>query len=107
MFIELFDSFRINHSSNMEAFRRVSTIAIFCPLVEETNDLASNVLPPGLLVVENTGGSGEDDETELTRGKKLNDPLLKITELDVVAGADDTGLVDSGIHVRQLLERKD
>ena len=63
-------------------------------LVEEAKNLSGNVLPPGLLVVENTGGCGEDDVSELTRGKKFDDPLLKITELDVVAGGDDTGLVD-------------
>lgn len=63
-------------------------------LVEETENLASNVLPPGLLVVHDTGGGGEDDETELTRGKELDDPLLDVTELDVVTGRDDTGLVD-------------
>jgi hypothetical protein len=38
-------------------------------LVEETEDLASNVLPPGLLVVHDTSRGGEDDETELTRGQ--------------------------------------
>jgi nitrogen regulatory protein PII len=67
-------------------------------LVEETKDLASNVLPPGLLVVHDTGRGGENDETELTRGKELDDPLLEVTELDVVAGGDDTGLVELQIQ---------
>jgi hypothetical protein len=38
-------------------------------LVEETKDLASNVLPAGLLVVHDTGRGGEHDEAELTRGE--------------------------------------
>jgi nitrogen regulatory protein PII len=68
-------------------------------LVEETNDLASNVLPPGLLVVEDTGRGGKDDVTELTRRKQLDNPLLEITELDVVAGVDDTGLVETAVEL--------
>lgn len=55
-------------------------------LVEETNDLAGNVLAAGLLVVHDTGGGGQDDVTELTRGKELDNPLLHVAELDVVAG---------------------
>jgi len=52
------------------------------------------VLPPGLLVVHDSSRGGEDDVAELTRWQQLDDPLLEITELDVVAGGDDTGLVD-------------
>jgi hypothetical protein len=52
------------------------------------------VLPPGLLVVHDTGGGGENNVAELTRGHELDNPLLEIAELDVVAGGDDTGLVD-------------
>jgi len=64
-------------------------------LVEETNDLASNVLSPGLFVVHDTGRGGENNVTELTRWQELDDPLLEVTELDVVAGRDDTGLVEA------------
>jgi hypothetical protein len=52
------------------------------------------VLPPGLLVVHDSSRGGEDDVAELTRWQQLDDPLLEVTELDVVAGRDDTGLVD-------------
>jgi hypothetical protein len=68
-------------------------------LVEETEDLAGNVLPAGLLVVHDTSGGGEDDEAELTRGQELDDPLLHVAELDVVAGGDDTGLVDAAVEL--------
>jgi hypothetical protein len=65
-----------------------------CGLVEETKNLSGNVLPPGLLVVHDTGGGGEDDVTELTRRQELDNPLLEIAELDIVTGGDDTRLVD-------------
>lgn len=68
-------------------------------LVEETNDLAGNVLAAGLLVVHDTGGGGQDDVTELTRGKELDNPLLHVAELDVVAGGDDTGLVEAAVEL--------
>jgi hypothetical protein len=64
-------------------------------LVEETNDLASNVLATGLLVVHDTSTGGQDNVAELTRGQQLDNPLLEVTELDVVAGGDDTGLVEA------------
>lgn len=50
-------------------------------------------------MVHNASRSCEDDVAELTRWQELDDPLLKITELDVVAGADDTGLVDASIEL--------
>ena len=68
-------------------------------LVEETKNLASNVLPPGLLVVHDTGRGGKDNITELTRGQQLDNPLLHVAELDVVAGGDDTGLVDAAVEL--------
>ena len=57
------------------------------------------MLPPGLLVVHDTGRGGEDDVTELTRRKELDNPLLDVTELDVVAGRDDTALVDAAVEL--------
>jgi hypothetical protein len=68
-------------------------------LVEETDDLAGNVLAAGLLVVHDTGGGGQDNVTELTRRKELDNPLLHVAELDVVAGRDDTGLVEAAVKL--------
>lgn len=68
-------------------------------LVEETNDLAGNVLAAGLLVVHDTGRGGQDDVAELTRRKELDNPLLHVTELDVEAGRDDTGLVEAAVKL--------
>lgn len=68
-------------------------------LVEETDDLAGNVLAAGLLVVHDTGRGGQDNVTELTRGKELDNPLLHVAELDVVAGRDDTSLVEAAVEL--------
>jgi hypothetical protein len=57
------------------------------------------VLPPGLLVVHDTSRGGEDNVTELTRWQQLDNPLLHVAELDVVAGGDDTGLVDAAVEL--------
>ena len=46
-------------------------------------------------MIHDTSAGGQDNVAELTRRKKLGDPLLEITELDVVARADAAGLVDS------------
>ena len=64
-------------------------------LVEETNDLARNVLSPRLLVVHDAGRGRQHDEAELTRGQKLDNPFLHVAELDVVAWGDDAGFVDA------------
>jgi len=54
-------------------------------------------------VVHDTGGGGEDDVTELTRWEKLDDPLLEITEADVVSWGDDTSLVESAVQLNDNL----
>ena len=68
-------------------------------LVEETDDLAGNVLAAGLLVVHDASRGGQDDVTELTGGQQLNNPLLEVTETNVVAGGDDTGLVETAVQL--------
>ena len=57
------------------------------------------MLSPGLLVVHDTSRGGQDNETELTGREKLDNPLLKITELDVVSGRDTPSLVDTPIEL--------
>ena len=66
-------------------------------LVEETNDLAGDVLAAGLLVVHNTSRGGQNNVAELTGGQQLDNPLLHVGEADVVSGRDDTGLVEAAI----------
>ena len=71
-------------------------------LVEEPEDLARDVLSPRLLVIHDASGCSENDVAELTRGKQLRDPLLEVLDLDVVAWADDAGLVDAGSKSQQI-----
>lgn len=68
-------------------------------LVEETDDLAGNVLSSGLLVVHDTSRGGEDDIAELTGRQQLDDPLLEVGQADVVAGRDDTSLVETAVQL--------
>ena len=56
-------------------------------------------------MVHDAGRGGEDDVTELTRGQKLDNPLLEITKLDVVARVDDTGLVEAATIVSTCTTR--
>jgi hypothetical protein len=74
-------------------------------LVKESKNLAGNVLPAGLLVVHDSSRGGEDDVSELTGRKELDNPLLHVAELDVVAGRDDTGLVESVHCDKYVLDR--
>ena len=57
------------------------------------------MLPAGLLVVHDSGRGGEDDIAELAGREQLGDPLLKVAEADVVAGADDTALVEAAVEL--------
>lgn len=68
-------------------------------LVEEADDLAGNVLSSGLLVVHDTSRGGEDDIAELTGRQQLDDPLLEVGQADVVAGRDDTSLVETAVQL--------
>jgi hypothetical protein len=64
-------------------------------LIEEANDLAGDVLAAGLFVVHDAGRGCQHDVAELTGGQQLDDPLLKVGQADVVAGGDDTSLVEA------------
>lgn len=68
-------------------------------LVEETEELASNVLATSLLVVHDTSGGGQNEVTELTRGEELGGPGLEVTELNGVAGVDNTTLVQTAVEL--------
>ena len=61
------------------------------------------MLSPGLLVVHDTSRGGQHDVAELTRWQQVDDPLLHILELDVVAGRDDTGLVQTAVELNDDL----
>jgi hypothetical protein len=56
----------------------ISHHSILCinSLVDERQDLSSDVLSPGLLVVHDTGRGGEDDLSERSSGEEQIDPVL-------------------------------
>jgi len=58
-----------------------------------------------LLVVHDTGRRCEDDESELTRWQKLDNPLLEIGETDVVSWGDDTSFVQTAVQLDDNLAR--
>lgn len=70
-------------------------------LVEEAQEHTRDVLATGLLVVHDTSRGGEDNVTELTRGKELDSPVLEVTELNGVAGVDNTALVQAVFRDRK------
>lgn len=57
------------------------------------------MLSTGLLVVHDTSRGGEDDVAELTGRQQLDNPLLEVAETDVVAGGDDTSLVEAAVKL--------
>lgn len=65
----------------------------------QSNDLSSDVLPPGLLVVHDTSRGGQDNVTELTRRQEPDNPLLKVGDLDGVAGRDASSLVNTAVKL--------
>lgn len=64
-------------------------------LVEETNNLARNVLPASLLVIHDTSRCGQHNVSKLTRWQQLHNPFLEFTQTNVVPGGDDTSLVQT------------
>lgn len=75
-------------------------------LVEETENLSSNVLPAGLLMVHDACRGSHDDISELTSRQQLHNPLLEICQADVVPGGDDTALVQAAIGQQLTAEWK-
>jgi len=49
----------------------------------------------GLDVIHDTGGGGDHDVAELTRGKDVADPLIEAVEGNIEARRDNTALVDA------------
>lgn len=69
------------------------------PLVDESKDLATDVLVTGLDVVHDTGRGGKDDLTERSGREELRDPVLNRVDGDVEPGGDDTTLVQSAVEL--------
>ena len=50
-------------------------------------------------------GTHEDDDSEPTRGEEQVDPVLDLVNRNVVAGRDDTGLVQATVELNNDLAR--
>jgi len=57
------------------------------------------VLATGLFLIHDTRTGRQNYVTELTGREKLDNPLLKLVETDVVAGGDDTALVEAAVEL--------
>lgn len=68
-------------------------------LVEESNNFARNMLSSSFFMVHYTSRSREHNVSELTRWKQLDDPLLNVTELNIVSGRDNTSLVETTVKL--------
>ena len=67
--------------------------------VEEAEDLATNMLGTGLVVVHDALVRGQDNDAELTRREHRGREVLEVLELQVEAGRDDTALVEAAVQV--------
>ena len=68
-------------------------------LIEVTEDLTTSVLTTSFFVVHDTVGGGQDEETELTRGQQVTNPLFHSVELDIETGRNDTTLVQTTVEL--------
>ena len=67
--------------------------------VEETEDLASDMLGTSLVVVHDTLVGGKDEDTELTGGEHGVGEIFELLEGKIETGWDNTTLVESTVKV--------
>lgn len=72
-------------------------------LIEVAQDLATGVLPAGLLVVHDAVRCCHDEHAELPGGEHVADPLLHICDRNIKTGADDAALVEAAVEVNNDL----
>ena len=68
-------------------------------LEEKTEDFPSQMLPPGLLVVHDTSGRGQDDKPELSAGQQVVGPLFNLVDGHIKPRGDDPTLVESSCQI--------
>lgn len=67
--------------------------------VEVAEDLATDVLSLGLLMIHDAVGGCEDDLTKLSGGKNVIDKLLEVLQLKVISRRDDSAFVKSAVQL--------
>lgn len=68
-------------------------------LIEVTKDFTTSVLATSFFVVHDSVGGGQNEETELTRGQQVTNPLFHGVELDIKTGRNDTTLVQTTVKL--------
>ena len=71
--------------------------------VEETEDLSTDLVLSGGLVIHDTLVGGEDDVSELSGWENLINELLEILKFEVESWGDDTALVESSVKINDDL----
>ena len=66
---------------------------------EKSKNFPTEMLPPGLLVVHDAPGGGEDNKSELSGRQKVVSPLLNISDGDIKPGRDHPALVEAPSQV--------
>lgn len=74
-------------------------------LVDESQNLAGNVLLSRLLVVHNARRGSQNNVTELTGGQQIVRPSLDVANLNVKSRRNDTTLVQSTVQLNDNLAR--
>ena len=72
-------------------------------LKEESEDLASGMLPLSLFVIHDTISCGKHDVAELTRWQQVSGELLKSIQSNVESRGDNTALVETANEVNNNL----
>ena len=72
---------------------------------EESQNLASKVLPPGLLMIHDSSGGSEHDIPKLSRWQKVVGPLFNISNPDIKSGRDDATLVEATSEINHNFAR--
>ena len=72
---------------------------------EESQDLSSEMLPPGLLVVHDATGGGQHHVPELSGWQEVVGPLFDVPDGDVEPGGDNAALVQAPRQVDNNLTR--
>ena len=71
--------------------------------VEESEDLSTDLVLSGLVVIHDTLVGGEDDVSELSGWEDLINELLEILKFEVESWGDDTALVESSVKINNDL----
>ena len=86
-------------SEGWQEFNRLHSCFILDILEEKAEDLPPEMLPPGLLVVHDAPGGGENDEPELSAREKVVGPLLDVVDRHIKPGRDDSALIESSRQI--------